>query len=196
VSRFGRKATVGRSGRTRSEAYESSSSVGVASEAGIADDCGMYAATGRERLVGIRPPLPAADAGAPSPTAAMVEGTVALCYDDIAGNRVVLRFLGVNSVLLGAPNDEALEGHALYEHGLTYYEFVEVENSSWIAALERANRVHPHHSAETFAGLRHFILPFHDSTFECVAREVDVVPADSDDLLAAAARMIDPHGPQ
>ena len=124
----------------------------------------------------------------------MTENAVALAYDGTDGQRVVVRFVGVMSVLLGAPNDETLNAHPLYSRGLQPYEFAEVENSPWIAALEKANRVHPHHSPGVFADLRHFILPFHDSTFECVARSVEV-SVGSDDSLATAARMIDSDTP-
>lgn len=31
------------------------------------------------------------------------------------------------------------------------------------------NRVHARHRDEDLGGLRHIIIPFHDSTFECVA---------------------------
>jgi hypothetical protein len=122
----------------------------------------------------------------------VIEGTVALAYDDTAGERIVVRFNGVASALFGAPNDEALQGHPLFGRGLQFYEFAEVENSPWIAELERANRVHPGHSAERYARLRHFIFPFHDSTFECVALAVELVQPHSEDALAAAARVIDP----
>jgi hypothetical protein len=152
----------------------------------------MYRATGRERLIPISPTLPVANIGAPTPTVAMVEGTVAVAYDDRNGDRVLVQFQRVNSVLFGAPNDEAFHGHALYGAGLQAYEFVEVENSPWIDDLERMNRVHERHSPEAFARFRHFILPFHDSTFECVARSVEVLPSDSDNPLVVAAIMIDP----
>ena len=31
------------------------------------------------------------------------------------------------------------------------------------------NSVHPYHRTERFEALHHFILTFHDSTFECIA---------------------------
>ncbi len=71
----------------------------------------------------------------------------------------------------GPPNDEALQGHRLYDLGLTAYTAQEVVNSRWIAAQEEANRVHRSHSAELFRPHRHFIITFHDSTFEFVARD-------------------------
>jgi len=44
------------------------------------------------------------------------------------------------------------------------FEFVEVERSPWVARLEEMNRVHPRHSREPYDALRHFVLPFHDTT--------------------------------
>ncbi|RAZ88199.1 hypothetical protein DPM33_24175 [Mesorhizobium hawassense] len=71
----------------------------------------------------------------------------------------------------GPPNDEALSGHRLYALGLQHYSAFEVVNSSWVASLEEANRVHPRHMPELFSGRRHFILTFHDSTLEFIARD-------------------------
>jgi hypothetical protein len=52
-------------------------------------------------------------------------------------------------------------------------------DSPWIAALERRNRVHRLHDPERFASRRHFILPFHDSTFECIADVVEATLPDA-----------------
>jgi hypothetical protein len=38
------------------------------------------------------------------------------------------------------------------------------------------NAVHRHHKPDVFAQLQHFVLSFHDTTFECVAREVHLFP--------------------
>ena len=43
-------------------------------------------------------------------------------------------------------------------------------HSSWLRGLERMNSVHQYHTAARFAGFRHFIFAFHDSTFECIAK--------------------------
>jgi hypothetical protein len=69
----------------------------------------------------------------------------------------------------GPPNDEALEGHPLYGRGLQMYGAHLVERSSWISELERRNRVHPFHKPEHYAKLKHYLLCFHDETFECIA---------------------------
>jgi len=58
--------------------------------------------------------------------------------------------------------------------GLRPYSAAEVRTSSWIRSLEHRNRVHPSHRPESFERYRHFILAFHDTTFECVAESFDV----------------------
>lgn len=70
----------------------------------------------------------------------------------------------------GYPNDEALPGHPLYERGLRYYGIYEVLDSSWFARLQAQNRV-------TFPSFtrhpsRHFVITFHDETFECLAKNL------------------------
>jgi hypothetical protein len=70
---------------------------------------------------------------------------------------------------IGSPNDEARNGHRLWEHGLGAGPAYEVFNSSWIADMEMRNRVHPRHTPERFESLRHFILIFQDATVECIA---------------------------
>jgi hypothetical protein len=78
---------------------------------------------------------------------------------------------------LGPPNDEAIHGHPLYGRGLQMYAAHLVARSSWIGELERRNRVHSAHTPERYATLKHYLLCFHDETFECVAedRSLDVV---------------------
>ena len=71
--------------------------------------------------------------------------------------------------LMENSNDEALLGHPLYERGLRPYAAFEIENTSWVRALDKLNRVHPRHSPRLFAGLKHFIFAFHESVFECIA---------------------------
>jgi hypothetical protein len=39
------------------------------------------------------------------------------------------------------------------------------------------NSVHPYHRPARYEELRHFVLAFHDSTFECVAKSYDFVLA-------------------
>ena len=73
--------------------------------------------------------------------------------------------------MFGPPNDEAFAGHPLAGRGLRPYSAAEISDSSWIRTLERMNAVHRYHDPARFEVLRHFIFAFHDTTFECVARQ-------------------------
>lgn len=86
----------------------------------------------------------------------------------------VVSFSGYCATMFGPPNDEAFAGHPLSSRGLRPYGAFEVLDSSWIHQLERMNSVHPYHRRERYSELRHLILTFHDSTFECVARGYQV----------------------
>ncbi|MFM0225624.1 hypothetical protein [Paraburkholderia dipogonis] len=68
---------------------------------------------------------------------------------------------------LGPPGDGDLEIHPLAAHGLTGYSVHEVLNSSLAAELAAA--------ASTEPALRHFVITFQESTFECVASDYTVV---------------------
>jgi len=70
---------------------------------------------------------------------------------------------------MGTPNDEVFHGHPLHGKGFEGYRAMVVENSTWLKQLEAINAVHDHYKPETWRELKHYILPFHDSTFECVA---------------------------
>lgn len=86
---------------------------------------------------------------------------------------VLLTFHVPRAHYLGPPNEDLLYqggGHPLRERGLKPYTFVSVFPSPWIAQLERTNRIHPNHSTERFASLHHYIFPFHEETFECIAQ--------------------------
>ena len=55
---------------------------------------------------------------------------------------------------MGAPNDAAREGHALYERGRAEADWTGVvEGSDRIARLEQRNRVHERHDAKSFSRL-------------------------------------------
>lgn len=86
----------------------------------------------------------------------------------------LIQFVRPYAHFMGPPNDEAFSGHPLASRGLHPYGGFEVAHSSWLRILERRNRVHPYHSASSYADLRHFVLAFHDSTFECIARGYEI----------------------
>jgi hypothetical protein len=132
--------------------------------------------------------MPPSSAGAPLPHVFADEGKLLVAYIvntpapsfDGTKPRSVSPVTGSQSVAMltvdpylafqfGPPNDEAISGHRLYEMGLRPYGSFEVLNSSWIASLEKANRVHSSHTPELFSDYRHFILTFHDSMLEFIA---------------------------
>jgi hypothetical protein len=85
---------------------------------------------------------------------------------------VVVRFPLCSYLVFGAPNDEALGGHALYSRGLKHYSVHEVVHSSLVDMLERRNSVHPRHDRESYLrDKRHYVFTFQDSTLECVVSE-------------------------
>jgi hypothetical protein len=94
--------------------------------------------------------------------------------DDSDDLCAVVKFSLVLAHMFGPPNDDAFEGHPLASRGLTPYAAFEIVHSSWLRSLEQMNSVHPHHRPEHFAQYKHFILSFHDSTFECIAKSFEV----------------------
>ncbi|TIP14599.1 hypothetical protein [Mesorhizobium sp.] len=132
--------------------------------------------------------LPLSSAGAPLPHVFADEGKLLVAYlidrpnpsFDGTNPRSVSAVTTNQSVAIltadpylafqfGPPNDEAISGHRLYGQGLRPNGAFEVLNSSWIASLEDANRVHSSHRPELFSDYRHLILTFHDSTLEFIA---------------------------
>jgi hypothetical protein len=146
----------------------------------------MYTVDGLDTVVALDG-LPRSDPGAPLPLVLSDEFTTLVAYvvpnamaDELAPltdgvpedgeTMAVVRFVGRCAHMFGPPNDEAFAGHPLASRGLRPYGAFRVQNSSWLRGLERMNAVHPHHNPERFQNLKHFVLSFHDSTFECIAR--------------------------
>ena len=71
----------------------------------------------------------------------------------------------------GYPNDEALPGHPLSGKGLGPYDVYEVINSKWAKQLTEQNRVAFPNTPDSKQ--RHFIIVFHDSSFECIADRIE-----------------------
>jgi hypothetical protein len=104
-------------------------------------------------------------------------------YEDVG--TAVMEFKTCFLTRFGYPNDEGRPEHALYQQGLAAidYRVCEVLNSSW-ASAEGARR---RRSAERIWSARfqrasqnyewtsrHFLVAFHDSTFECLAADFQV----------------------
>lgn len=131
------------------------------------------------------------DTGAPLPMLLSNEGKLALLYyidqytynnisfpvpRDIEGDLGVatLYFTGVYNMQFGSPSNESISGHRYHNFGLRSYVFYQVENSEWIREVEKMNSVHPYHSKERYTVLNHYLIGFHDSVFECIAKQFDV----------------------
>lgn len=117
---------------------------------------------------------PPMSTGAPCP-AVHSEGHDLLCAYFInstvapVGSVAVLKFEGVLHYRFGYPNDEALQGHPLYQFGLKHYGFFAVENSPLIGEIEKQNECHSQHRPGIYAKFRHWIVTFHDDTLEVIA---------------------------
>lgn len=153
----------------------------------------MYQADKRDRVVELKD-IPQSSIGAPIPVVIAAEHFTAVAFylqnfdPDWDGTTVkvvgvnsdeepivIVRFNSCYAQLFGPPNDEAISGHPLHTRGLEPYANFEVEDSSWLRALEKMNSVHPYHNPKHFMdGKRHFILAFHDSVFECLAKDYTV----------------------
>jgi hypothetical protein len=93
---------------------------------------------------------------------------------------------------MGTPNDEVFRGHPLHGKGFEGYRAMAVENSAWLKELEAINAVHRYYKPELWQELKHYILPFHDSTFECAAHgfTVEKREASLPELLAEICRRL------
>jgi hypothetical protein len=102
---------------------------------------------------------PKMDVGAPDPHVQEVGESLWLSYRTSRGDHfAVLRFLDVATWVFGAPNDERLDEHPLWTHGLGFYTFHEVQHLD-------ANRL----------GLRRWVVTFHDDTLDVTARDAELV---------------------
>jgi hypothetical protein len=82
----------------------------------------------------------------------------------------IITFQGTN-YRRGWPNEQGLNKHPLAKNGLNAYTISEVINSSWIKQIIEYNS---HNPSEIYKTLRHFIFAFHDSMFECIARDYKI----------------------
>jgi hypothetical protein len=171
----------------------------------------MYEVDNRDR---VRPleDIPQSSIGAPIPLVLCNENTAVVAYyvqdtpADWDGTWVqvvdrqteaeqvaIVRFHPCYARMFGPPNDEAFHGHPLASRGLEPYGAFVIEDSSWLRRLERMNSVHRSHRPEAFWRRRHFVLSFHDSTFECIAigYSVEVQSGSVWDVLPRMAQLLD-----
>jgi hypothetical protein len=131
--------------------------------------------------------IPAPDIGAPTPVVVANETEAFVVYEARSGKRECVHFRGLYALQFGPPNDEAIAGHPLASHGLSAYGRYLVQASPWLSALELRNSVHAGHRAGFLSGHSHFIIAFHDTLFECVAKSFERVPASAAAAVIATA---------
>ncbi|HYK41767.1 MAG TPA: hypothetical protein VE007_05200 [Thermoanaerobaculia bacterium] len=117
--------------------------------------------------------IPSPDPDSPAPILLCDDTGLVIAFQTRDRLVAIARFNPVEAMRFGAPNDGALAGHPLTSHGLLPSGSFVVENSSWILELAGINSVHPVHEPSYYADLRHFVITFRESTFECVARRAD-----------------------
>lgn len=153
----------------------------------------MYDVDGDDKVVELRD-VPQSSVGAPIPIVLAGEHDVLVTYylqdtptdwdrtsvrvvgTDTEGEPVaIIKFIQCYAHMFGPPNEEAFSGHPLSDRGLEPFAAFRIENSSWLRKLGRMNSVHPYHNSEGFMeNKQHFIFAFHDSTFECIAKEFEI----------------------
>lgn len=92
-------------------------------------------------------------------------------HDDLTA---LVQFTRCYSYKFGGVNDEVINGHPLYTHGLEAYEAHEVLNSNWLKQQEKINAVHTNYSHALWENRKHYLFAFHDDLFECIADGYEV----------------------
>lgn len=157
----------------------------------------MYPSDPESKVVKLES-VPQCDVGSPSPQIFAHERGMVVAYltqrlvpaEDLTlpCRYAVVRFVQPLKHMFGWPNDEAINGHPLYKKGLKAYGAFHVLNSPWAKQLEEMNSVHPGHGAGAYLKMPHYILTFHDSTLECIARSFEVQLVDSMQAVTEAFR--------
>jgi hypothetical protein len=115
-------------------------------------------------------------AGAPMPVLLQCEWHTFLAFytgarDDEIG---VVEFYRCVVAILSEPNDESLKAHRLWGKGLDFYAAHVVHNSKWFQAWRVLNGMLWEHDPDAWAGYKHYVFTFHDSTFQCIAKSFEV----------------------
>ncbi len=151
----------------------------------------MYQVDEKDKVVKLGD-LPPCDIGAPLPAVVAAEHQLDLLYIasetdpnsdwdgsyvNVVGHSssvepiVCVKFIGPYVHMFGPPSEDTISDHPLASRGLDAFAAWEVLESSWIRTLEKMDSVHTNHNPCRYDDFRHFILTFHDTTFECVAFE-------------------------
>lgn len=152
----------------------------------------MYEIDERDRVVELKEVTPP-DVIAPLPLVISKEGAVVLSYIASRYVGVIVSFPVCHAHYFGPPGEDAFKGHPLAARGMKCHSVYEVQESSWIRALERSNRL-PSKERDKNRSLgdwKHFAFPFRDALFECVARDYGVeLNRENDDMLKVMSRRL------
>jgi len=108
----------------------------------------------------------------PDPVVFATDTQLCLRYRTAGEEIAVIHFSSFRKFKFGSPNDEALGGHPFIGLGLQPYQVHRIENSPWLAELERRNAIHPRHDKQRFLrNAVHYFFTFQDSTLECIVNE-------------------------
>lgn len=117
---------------------------------------------------------PPMDIGAPEPALQLERQQLWLAYRTRRHDHfAVIRFTGVERVLLGPPSAERLSAHPLYPDGLAPYAFFEVLPASGSASAGR--------------GLKQWVASFHDELLDVQATMAEVLVSAVESVDAAGA---------
>lgn len=121
------------------------------------------------------------------------DGTSVQVVGENSADQIVaaIRFHRPYAHFFGPPNEEIIDGHPLTKFGLRPFDAVEVMGSPWIEDLCKRNRVHPHHSDKMFKKYHHYILTFHDTTFEVIADGYQIEKLGNSSVLNAASKELE-----
>ena len=81
----------------------------------------------------------------------------------------MLNFVSCAAIKFGAPNDEIIEGHALYGRGIDVGGAYIVANSKWKTEVRYMQGLHQQFDESHWAKYKHYLLFFKERTFEAIA---------------------------
>lgn len=85
-----------------------------------------------------------------------------------SGELVALVEFNGHTFRFGIANDEVFPGLPLYKDGLCEWAHI-IENSSWLAEIQKIHMVHPRFDPLNWIGDQHYVLLFKDEIFEVIA---------------------------
>lgn len=74
----------------------------------------------------------------------------------------------------GAPNEDVQKNHPLEGRGAKSYTAQQVINSEWLAEVGDLHGANEDGNSALMRPFNHYILWFHDSTFECIAKSIKI----------------------